>query len=493
MGRRHASVLQHHLPVLAVVGKLGLLMTALMGVPLGFALVQRDGSESAFMVGMMVSAVIGLALWQLGRRVRRELQPRDGFLLVALAWSFLPALAAVPLVLALPGLSVTDAYFEAMSGFTTTGATVLTGLDALPVSVNVWRCFLSLVGGLGIMVLAIAILPLLGVGGTQLFKAESAGPLKDQKLTPRIADTARGLWLIYFGAAVLCTLAFRAAGMTWADAFMHMCTTMSAGGFSSHDASFGHWNSPLLEGVAIVGMMLAGASWGLYFVAIHRRSAAGIWRNAEFRGYWVAIALGVLLAAGYLYAAGTYEDLGTALRHAAFHVVSIGTTTGYASTDYATWPTFVPWLMLLLGCFATCAGSTGGGIKMVRFLLLLKQARMELVRIVHPSVYGRVVIDGQVVPPAVMQSVIAFMMMYGAVLVGLTLLLLFTGMDSVSAFTAIVACLNSIGPGLGSVGPAGNFQGLSDFQTWVCSAAMMLGRLELLSVLVLLTPQYWRR
>jgi trk system potassium uptake protein TrkH len=380
-----------------------------------------------------------------------------------------------------------------MSGFTTTGATVLTGLDGLPMSVNVWRCFLSLIGGLGIIVLAIAILPLLGVGGTQLFKAESAGPMKDQKLTPRIADTARGLWLIYFGAAALCTLAYRAAGMNWADAFMHMCTTMSAGGFSSHDASFGHWNSPALEAVAIVGMMLAGASWGLYFVAIHRRSLKGLLGNAEFRGYWAVTALGVLLAAAYLVAAGTYPDPALALRQAAFHVVSIATTTGYASTDYALWPAFVPWLMLLLGCFTTCAGSTGGGVKMVRFLLLVKQARMELVRIVHPHVYSRVVLGGAVVPEAVMHSVIAFMMMYGAVLVGLTLVLLFSGLEPITAFTAVVACLNSIGPGLGGVGPAGNFQALSDFQTWVCSAAMMLGRLELLSVLVLLTPQFWRR
>jgi len=471
MQRRRASPWRHHLPVLAVVGKLGLLFAGLMVVPLGFALVQHDGAAPAFGTAMAVTALIGMALWQLGRRVRRELQPRDGFLLVVLAWAFLPALAAVPLMLALPTLSVTDAYFEAMSGFTTTGATVLTGLDALPVSVNVWRCFLSLVGGLGIIVLAIAILPLLGVGGTQLFKAESAGPLKDQKLTPRIADTARGLWLIYFGAAVLCTLAFRAAGMTWSDAFMHMCTTMSAGGFSSHDASFGHWDSPLLESVAIVGMMLAGASWALYFVAIHRRSLSGLLRNAEFRGYWAAIGVGVVVASTYLLVAGTYADPVVALRHAAFHVVSIGTTTGYASTDYAAWPPFVPWLMLLLGCFATCAGSTGGGIKMVRFLLLLKQVRMELVRIVHPHVHSRVVLQGSVVPPAVMHSVIAFMMMYGAVLVGMTLLLLFTGMDAVTAFTAVLACLNSIGPGLGSVGPAGNFQELSDLQTWVCSAA----------------------
>ncbi|MCB1982158.1 MAG: TrkH family potassium uptake protein [Rhodoferax sp.] len=486
-------MLTHYLPIVGLIGRLTMLFALLMGVPLAFAVAGHDEAEWPFVVGAIVTLACGLVMTWSTRRARRELQPRDGFILVTLAWSLLPAFAAIPLKLALPGLSLTDAYFEAMSGFTTTGATVLTGLDALPLSVNVWRCFLSLVGGLGIIVLAIAILPLLGVGGTQLFKAESAGPLKDQKLTPRIADTARGLWLIYFGVAVAMTLAYRAAGMSWADAFMHMCTTVSAGGFSSHDASFGYWNSPRLEAVAIVGMMLAGASWALYFVAVHRRSPSGLWRNGEFRGYWIVIGAGVAVATAYLFAQGQYPAFWSALRYAAFHVVSIATTTGYASTDYALWPGFVPWLMLLLGCFATCAGSTGGGIKMVRFLLLLKQARKELVRIVHPHVYGPITFAGAVVSERIMHSVIAFMMMYGAVLVGLTLLLLFSGMEPVSAFTAIVACLNSIGPGLGSVGPAGNFQGLSDFQTWVCSAAMMLGRLELLAVLVLLTPQFWRR
>jgi len=470
-----------------------MLFSALMAVPLLFAFTQHDEAEWPFAMGMVVAAIAGMVMASATRKFSRELRPRDGFMLVVLAWALIPAFAAVPLLLALPGLSVTDAYFEAMSGFTTTGATVLTGLDRLPLSVNVWRCFLSLIGGLGIIVLAVAVLPLLGVGGTQLFKVESAGPMKDQKLTPRIAATARGLWTVYFGAALVFTLAFRFAGMNWPDAFMHMCTTISAGGFSSHDASFGYWNSPELEAIAIVGMMMAGASWGLYFVAIQRRSLAVLWKNTEMQGYWLVIWAAVAVAALYLAGKGVYADTSTAFRHAAFHVVSIATTTGFASTDYALWPAFVPWLMLLLGCFATCAGSTGGGIKMVRMLLLAKQTHRELIRIVHPQVVSPVVMGGMRVAPSIMHSVIAFMMMYGAILVGLTMLLIFTGLDVVTAFTAVVACLNSIGPGLGSVGPAGNFQGLSDFQTWVCSFAMMVGRLELLSVLVLLTPDFWRR
>jgi trk system potassium uptake protein TrkH len=482
----------HFLPVFGLFGKLVLLFAALMTVPLGFAVGQHDETEWPFITGLAVTAASGVVMMLASRRAGQELRPRDGFILVVLAWMLFPAFAAIPLKLALPGLSITDAYFEAMSGFTTTGATVLTGLDRLPLSVNVWRCFLSLIGGLGIIVLAIAVLPLLGVGGTQLFKAESAGPMKDQKLTPRIADTARGLWLVYFGASLLLMLAYRFAGMSWADAFMHMCTTISAGGFSSHDASFGYWNSPLLEAIAIVGMMLAGASWGLYFVALRRRSLSVLWQNVEMQGYWLVIWAAVAVATLMLFSQGVLPDAWTSLRQAAFNVVSVATTTGFASVDYSLWPAFLPWLMLLIGCFATCAGSTGGGIKMVRLILLVKQSQKEMIRILHPQSVTPVVLGGTIVPPAIMHSVIAFMMMYGAVLVGLTMLLVFTGMDLVTAFTAIVACLNSIGPGLGSVGPAGNFQSFSDFQTWVCSFAMMAGRLELLSVLVLFTPAFWR-
>jgi trk system potassium uptake protein TrkH len=485
-------MLVHLFPVFELFGKLVMLFALMMGVPLAFAVGQHDEATWPFVTGIAVTALAGVVMILATRHVRRELRPRDGFVLVVLAWALLPAFAAVPLKLALPDMSITDAYFEAMSGFTTTGATVLTGLDQLPLSVNVWRCFLSLIGGLGIIVLAIAVLPVLGVGGAQLFKAEAAGPMKDQRLTPRIAATARGLWLVYFAAALAFTIAYRLGGMSWADAFMHMCTTISAGGFSSHDASFGYWNSPKLEAIAIVGMMVAGASWGLYFVAIQRRSPSALWKNTEMRGYWLVIWAAVAGSALYLLGQGVYPDAWLALRHTAFHVVSIATTTGYASTDYALWPAFVPWLMLLLGCFSTCAGSTGGGIKMVRMLLLAKQSHRELIRIVHPQVISPVVMGGSLVSPSIMHSVIAFMMMYGLILVGLTMLLIFTGMDAVTAFSAVIACLNSIGPGLGSVGPAGNFQGLSDFQTWVCSFAMMVGRLELLSVLVLFTPQFWR-
>jgi trk system potassium uptake protein TrkH len=405
----------------------------------------------------------------------------------------LPAFGALPLVLAVPGLNVTNAYFEAMSAFTATGATALAGLDALPTSVNVWRCFMQWVGGLGIIVLAVAILPLLGVGGSQLFKAEFSGPLKDQKLTPRIADTARVLWGTYFGLSIGCLLAYRLGGMDWTDAFLHMCSTVSLGGFSNYDASFGHFQSPLLEMIAVVFMMLSGISLLSYFAVWRARSARPLLRNPEVAAFYLVVAGAIVLIAGYLLWHEAYAEPWQAVRHTVFHVVSVATTTGYASTDYAAWPLFAPLLMILLGCFATCAGSTGGGIKMIRMLLLLKQARRELVRIVHPNVVNPVTLGSSAVSDRVMQAVIAYMMIYGASLVGLTMLLLFSGLDVVTAFTAVIACVNNIGPGLGDVGPAVNYGGLSDFQTWVCTFAMLLGRLELLSVLVLFTPQFWRK
>ena len=481
------------LAVVALVGRMVVLFALLMLVPLAFALFERDAAESAFLGAAAATVVCGVLMSALTRRFRRELQPRDGFVLVGMTWMVLPIFGALPLWLAVPGLGATNAYFEAMSAFTATGATAIVGLDNLPLSVNVWRCFMMWVGGLGIIVLAVAILPLLGVGGSQLFRAETAGPIKDQKLTPRIADTARAIWGAYGLLSLSCFLAYRWAGMSWMDAFLHMCTTVSLGGFSNHDASFGHWNSPLIESVAIVFMMLSGVNLLLYFVSWRARSLAPLWRNAEVRAFYLVVLGAIALITGYLVVNGTYATVTEALRHAAFHVVSVATTTGFANHDYAQWPLFAPLLMILLGCFATAAGSTGGGIKMVRMLMLIKQSQRELVRIVHPQVVNPVVLGGVAVPDRVMQSVIAFMMIYGATLVALTMLLLFSGLDVVTAFTAVLACVNNIGPGLGEVGPAVNYAGLTDFQTWVCTFAMLVGRLELLSVLVLFTPAFWRK
>jgi trk system potassium uptake protein TrkH len=480
-------------PVLNVLGAVVAIFAVAMLVPMGVNYFTDEGALVDYDAAFLISFLGGTAVWWATRPFRRELQPRDGFLLVTLVWAVLPAFAALPLYLHLPGLSFTDAYFEAASGLTTTGATVLSGLDELPLSVNVWRCLLQWIGGMGIIVLAVAVLPLLGVGGSQVFRAEFTGPMKEAKLTPRIADTAKLLYAIYLGLSALCLLAYRLAGMEWADAFMHMCTTMGIGGFSSRDESFAHWDSPRIEAVAVIFMTLAGINFALHFTAWRARSPRAYLRDPEVRGFLTVLALAVLALTAFLLARGVYPDWPTALRYALFNGVSIITTTGYANTDYNQWPIFAPILMLFLAGFATCAGSTGGGVKMIRALILLKQARREFVRILHPRSIAPLTLGGRVIENNVIFAVLAFMLIYGASLTWLTFLLLVSGLDVVTAFTAIVACLNNIGPGLNQVGPSANYASLNDFETWVCAFAMLIGRLELMSVLVLFTPAFWRK
>lgn len=482
------------LPVLNIFSRILFAFAFVFLVPLAWAW-SEDHEQFRFVWegAMALTAVSGLLLWAVTRRHSRELQARDGFMLVNLVWTVLPAYSAIPLMFTVPDITWTKAYFEAMSALTATGATALAGLDALPVSVNVWRCFLQLVGGLGIMLLVVAVLPMLGLGGYQLYKAETPGPMKDAKFTPRISETARGLWSVYFAFSAACLLAYRWAGMSWADAFMHMCTTMGLGGFSSHDASIGYFDSHRVEAVATVFMALAGISFLRYFIMLRSRSIMPIIRDREIQTYVAVLLASIVLIASLLAVHNVVDSFPEALRTSAFHVLSLATTTGYASTDYTLWPVFAPVLLMFLGCFVSCAGSTGGGIKMVRMVLLIKQARRELVRIIHPRVVNPVTLGGAVLPMSVMTATFGFMLIYGATIMGLSMVLLFTGLDTVTAFSAVIATVNNIGPGLGDVGPASNFGVLNSFQIWVLSFAMLLGRLELLSVLVLFTARFWKK
>ncbi|MFY8104440.1 MAG: TrkH family potassium uptake protein [Ramlibacter sp.] len=481
-------------PVLAVVARVWVGFSLAFLAPLAWAAaLDNEALVRVWAASFAGTLGLGLLLAFVVRRYRRELKPRDGFLLVTLVWVTLPAFAAVPLMYTVPGIDAARAYFEAISALTATGATALSGLDSLPVSVNVWRCFLQYIGGLGIILLVVAVLPLLGLGGLQLYRAEAPGPMKDAKLTPRIAETARGLWTVYFVLSLACLLAYRWAGMTWADAFMHMCTTMGLGGFSSHDASFGYWNSPAIDAVAIVFMTMAGVSFLRYFICWRQGSVRPLARDQEVRAYAVVLVLSVLAVTLLLLDHGVYDSAGQALRMAAFQVVSLATTTGYASTDYALWPAFAPVWLIFLGCFVSCAGSTGGGIKMVRMIILVRQSGRELVRILHPRAVNPVTLGGGIVPAGVIANVLAYMLIYGASTVGLTMLLLLSGLDLVTAFSAVIVCVNNIGPGLGLVGPAGHFGVLTDFQLWTLSFAMLLGRLEFITVLVLFTLPFWRK
>lgn len=481
-------------PVLSVMARILMAFSFVFLVPGIWAWFEdHHDLQWIWLAGFGLTAASGLGLAFVTQRHRRELLAKDGFLLVNLVWLMLPAYSSLPLMFLVPEITWFKAYFEAMSALTATGATALSGLDHLPVSVNIWRCFLQLIGGLGIMLLVVAVLPMLGLGGMQLYKAETPGPMKDTKFTPRISETARGLWGVYFLFSGACLLAYRWAGMSWADAFMHMCTTMGLGGFSSYDASFGHFNSPTIEWVAIVFMTLAGISFVRYFVVLRSRSLAPISKDFEIRTYLSVLLAASMLVAALLLVHGVYDNPLEALRISAFHVVSLATTTGYAATDYAQWPVFIPIMLMFLGCFVSCAGSTGGGIKMVRMILLVKQASRELVRIIHPRVINPVTLGGGVMPISVMTAVLGFMLIYGGATMGLSMLLLLSGMDIVTAFSAVIATVNNIGPGLGEVGPSGNYGGLNPFQLGVLSFAMLLGRLELLSVLVLFSSHFWRK
>lgn len=470
-----------------------MLFAGCMLLPLAFSLGLGDGVHAAYAQAIGVTFFCGIALWWLTRRAGRELRVRDGFLLVSLVWTVLPAFAALPLMMQLPALSFTDAYFEAASGLTASGATVLSGLDHLPPSLNLWRGFMIWLGGMGVIVLAVAIMPLLGVGGSQLFKAETPTPMKDTKLTPRIAETAKGLWLVYVVLTAACGLAYYLAGMTWLDAVMHAFTTLGLGGFSTHDASYAYWNSPRIEAVAIVFMLIAAINFATHFLAWHRRSLRAYRVDPEAKVFLMVVVASVLGIAAYLVWTGVHPDFGTALRYAAFNVVSIATTTGYANTDFNLWPIFAPLFMLFLCSFASCSGSTGSGIKMIRARILFKQVFREFVRIIHPRIYNPVKLSGKPVENNVVFAVLAYAFVYISCIAIFTLVLTLSGADVVTAFSAAVASINNTGPGLGQVGPASNYAVLNDFQTWVCSFAMLLGRLELFTLLLVLTPAFWRK
>jgi trk system potassium uptake protein len=479
--------------VVHVLGGLLMVFSSTFLLPLLWALFTNDETASAFFGSSLACLGTGFSLWWLTRRNRRELQPRDGCVLVVLGWVAMAALATIPLMLTIPNLSFTDAFFETISGLTTTGATVLTGLDTLPQPINIWRHALVWFGGMGIILLAVAILPLLGVGGMQLFKAETPGPLKEGKLTPRITQTAKYLWLLYAGITVAAIVSLRIAGLDWYEAICHAFSVMGLGGFSTRDASISHFDSVAVELVLIVFMMIAVLNFTTHFLAIRQRSLKVYVKDPEVFAVWTVILGSCVVIAIYLLDQKVYSSFPEALRFASFNIVSIATSTGYMSADYDKWPIFAPIWMLVLCCIASSAGSTGGGIKMIRVLILVRQAKHELLRLVHPRAVTPVCLGESAIDNKVILAVLGYMLLYGFSLVVLTLIMLLSGLDFMSAFSGVIACLNNTGPGLNTLGPSQNYQGLNDFQTWLCSFAMLAGRLELLTLFVIFTPEFWRR
>ena len=480
-------------PALNALGLIIMIFGLLMSFPLIVSAVLGDGATLAYDQGLFVTFVAGLLLWAATRSKRRDLRVHDGFLLVAATWVVLPLFGALPLLAYIPELGFTDAYFEAVSGLTATGATVLTGLEHLPISINLWRTFMHWVGGMGVIVLVVAILPLLGIGGRQLYKAEVPTPMKDSSLTPRIAETAKGLWLTYVLLTVSCGFSLWWVGLEPWDAVIHAFSVAGLGGFSNRDASLGHFDSVGVELVTIGFALLAGLNYATHYLALVRRSSAPYRRDPEIPFYFGVLALSTGMLTVYLLAQGVFSDVGEALRYVAFHVVSISTSLGLATHDYTLWPMFAQIWILFLGSFVACSGSTGGGIKMMRAMILYKQVFREIVRSLLPNAVRPVRMGRNPVPENILHAVLGFSFMYMVSIVSLTLVLSAAGLELVTAFSAVVACLNNTGPGLGLVGPASNYQALGDFHKWVLCFAMILGRLEIFTFLVVLTPTFWRR
>lgn len=462
---------------------------ALPALLIALAMGERNETQ-AFFDSFFAAAVLGFVIWWPVRRVRYELRLRDGFFITTGAWVLASLVAALPFMLAAPYLSYTDAVFESMSGLTTTGATTIVGLDGLSRSMLFYRNSLCFYGGMGIVILAVAILPMLKVGGMQLFRAESTGPTKDSKLTPRIAETAKALWLVYAGLNVLCTLAYWIGGMSFFDAVTHALSTIATGGFSTHDASFAYWDSAVIDGIATGFMFLGGINVGLHYMAWRRATMAPYQGDSELKSYTlIALALAFVIALN-LWLSGTFDGFGTAFRHALFQTVSNITTTGYTTTGFVAWPGFAPLLLIMIGFVGGCSGSTAGGIKVARVVMAVRQGVREVRQLVHPKGQFLVKMGGKRVSESIVLSVGGFITLYMLSFLAMTLALTGTGVDIVTAFSAVASCINNMGPGLGVV--ASNFRDMPDVGVWICSFAMILGRLEVFTVLVLLTPSFWK-
>jgi trk system potassium uptake protein TrkH len=480
------------LTIQRILGLLLMVFSTTMLPPAMVSWLYADGAATPFMDGFLLTLIAGILFWLPVRRLRHELRVRDGFLVVVLFWAVLGLVGALPFMLAHdPHMSLTDSVFESFSGLTTTGATVITGIDRLPKSILFYRQELQWLGGMGIIVLAVAVLPMLGIGGMQLYRAETPGPMKDTKLTPRITETAKALWFIYMTLTLVCGVCYWLAGMDVFDAIAHSFSTVAIGGFSTHDQSIGFFDSALIESIAMVFMLLSGMNFALHFLAWRTISLRPYAQDAEVHMYVGVLTVTASITVSYLYLSNTFSDVGSALHHGLFQAISIGTTTGFTTTGYHLWPGFLPVLLLFSSFIGGCAGSTGGGMKVIRFLLLTKQGMREISKLVHPNAQIPVKIGGKVLSDRVVDAVWGFFATYVAAFSVMLLVLMATGLDQVTAFSAVAACINNLGPGLGDVGL--HYGELNQIAKWVLCLAMLLGRLEIFTILVLLSPAFWRR
>jgi len=477
--------------ILRILGILLMLFSFTQLPPALISIWYEDGAHSVFFLSFAVTLITGTLVWLPVYKAKHELRTRDGFVITVLFWTVLGLSGSFPFIFSdSPELTIVDSVFESVSGLTTTGATVITNLDQLPKSILFYRQQLQWLGGMGIIVLAVAVLPMLGIGGMQLYRAETPGPVKDSKLTPRITETAKALWYIYLSLTIACATSYWIAGMSLFDAIGHSFSTVAIGGFSTHDASIGYFDSVAIEYIAIVFMILAGANYALHFFAWRQRNVKLYWADPEFRFYITLLCMTVTVTVLILYFTGTY-DAAQSFRTGFFEVISIATTTGYGTADFSHWPSLLPFLLFLSAFAGGCAGSTGGGLKVIRILLILKQGLREIHRLIHPNAVFQVKLGTKPIPDRVVEAVWGFFSVYMIVFVAALMALLATGIDQVTAWSAVGACLNNLGPGLGDV--AANYAGINDTAKWVLCFTMLLGRLEVFTLLVLLTPMFWRR
>ncbi|HEX5419844.1 MAG TPA: TrkH family potassium uptake protein [Gammaproteobacteria bacterium] len=482
--------LTSRMAVIALVGLLLILFSVTMLPPLGVSLIYRDGGTDAFLDTFLITLTLGIVLrLPIRRKNAIDLKKRQGFLVVVATWIAASLLSAVPFMLARPHMHFTDAVFESVSGLTTTGATVLTGLESLPHSILYYRAQLNFIAGIGIVVLAVAILPMFGIGGMQLYRAETPGPMKDEKLTPRIRETAKRLWYVYVGLVIACVLSFWAAGMNLFDAIAHGFATLALGGFSTHTDSIGYFHSAAIEIVAGVFSLLAGVNYTLYYMVWRNRSFKTMLQNAELKFYLGVMGAVILATCLSLWLTGTYSPW-KAFYHGFFQTASIATDNGLVSGGYPAWPAFIPLLLIFASFFGGCVGSTCGGIKAFRFLLLFRQSMREVRLLIHPSAQFALKVGDSLVSDRVVTAVWGFFFLYIFAYCFFSLGVAMTGVDLVTAFGSVAACLNNMGAGIGQT--ATQFGSLNEAAKWLLSCSMLIGRLEVFPFLVLFSPDFWR-
>lgn len=481
----HASM------VSKVLGMFLMAFSIILLFPIIVALIYGEDTTQPFFLAFAFTFSIGVLLWLPYSRLPNDLRNRDGFIITVLFWVVLGATGSLPLMLVDDvHLSFSDALFESISGITTTGATVITGLDHLPKSILFYRQLLHFLGGIGIVVIAVAVMPLLGVGGMQLYKAENIGPSKESKVTPRIADTAKALFIIYIILNATCALAFWAAGMNFFDALTHSFSTISTGGFSNYDASLGYFHSRSIMVICIFFMIISAMSFGLHYFGWLKLTLTHYWRNPEARFYLLALLGASGLVSAFLFVSGTHDGLDSIFQ-GTFQVVSITTSTGFTTDNFSSWPSFVPYFLLVMSFLGGCVGSTAGGVKAGRMLIMTKQVLREVGRLIHPNGVFSLKTGTWAIPTRVTDAVWAFFGIYLAVYYLIVLLLMATGLDYVTAWSATAATINNMGPGLGDVSI--HFGNLNTLAKWILSMSMILGRLEIFTVLVLFSPMFWRR